>query len=116
MPQKRKQPKNKSWVQLASNFVAQWPEVLEGVELSNMPIHYLKAVSIQLKSHINITIDVENSLKTLSRKQTASMVKAHIHKYYKNIKSVDLSFDVVKLKKDMQNKTAAVLAKTFKKI
>lgn len=114
MPQKRKQSKNKSWVQLASNFVAQWPEVLEGVELSNMPIHYLKAVSIQLKSHVTITINVANSLKTLSRKQTAQMVKAHIHKYYKNIKTVDLSFDVIKLKKDMQNKTAKVLSRTFK--
>ena len=48
MKSKRKQPKNKSWVQLASSFVAQWPEVLEGIELSNMPIHYLKNLNIKL--------------------------------------------------------------------
>lgn len=114
MPQKRKQPKNKSWVQLASNFVAQWPEVLEGIELTNMPIHYLRTIDIKLKNHITITVDVESSLKRLSRKQTAAMVKQYIHKHYNNIKNVDLKFNVGKLKLDMQDKTKAVLSKTFK--
>ncbi len=63
MPQKRKQLRNKSWVQLASNFVAQWPEVLEGIELTNMPIHYLRTIDIRLKNHITITVDVESSKK-----------------------------------------------------
>lgn len=116
MKPKRKQPKNKSWVQLASNFVAQWPEVLEGVELSNMPIHYLKAVHIQLKNHITITIDIVASLKKFSRKHTADMVKIHIKKYHSSIKNVDLSFDVEKLKRDMKNKTANILDKTFKDV
>tara|TARA_B100001093_G_scaffold41067_1_gene34999 strand:+ start:1029 stop:1373 length:345 start_codon:yes stop_codon:yes gene_type:complete len=114
MPQKRKQPKNKSWVQLASNFVAQWPEVLEGIELTNMPIHYLRNLSIVLKNHITINVDVEASLKKLSRRQTANMVKTYIHKHYANIKNVELSFNVAKLKADMQGKTKQILNKTFK--
>ena len=114
MPQKRKQPRNKSWVQLASNFVAQWPEVLEGLELTNMPIHYLKNIDIKLKNHITIHVDVEGCLKKFSRKQTANMVKSYIHKHYANIKNVELSFNVKKLKADMQGKTKAILNKTFK--
>lgn len=114
MTQKRKQPKSKSWVQLASNFVAQWPEVLEGIELTNMPIHYLKNLDIKLKNHITIHLDVEGCLKKYSRKQTAKMVKSYIHKHYASIKNVDLNFDVFKLKKDMQGKTKAILEKTFK--
>tara|TARA_E500000178_G_C16424149_1_gene488682 strand:+ start:159 stop:503 length:345 start_codon:yes stop_codon:yes gene_type:complete len=114
MPQKRKQPKNKSWVQLASDFVAQWPEVLDGIELTNMPIHYVNAINIRLKNHVTISVDIESSLKKFSRKQTAEMVKSYINKHYHNIKNVDLKFNVAKLKADMQNKTKAVLSKTFK--
>ena len=114
MTQKRKPQKNKSWVQLASNFVAQWPEVLEGIELTNMPIHYLKNIDIKLKNHITIHVDVEGCLKKFSRKQTANMVKSYIHKHYANIKNVELSFNVKKLKADMQGKTKAIFSKTFK--
>jgi hypothetical protein len=114
MPKKRKQQKSKSWVQLASNFVAQWPEVLEGIELTNMPIHYLKTIDIQLKNHITIHVDVQGSLKKFSRRQTANMVKSYINKHYSNIKNVDLHFNVKQLKLDMQSKTKAVLSKTFK--
>ena len=115
MPAKRKQPRNKqNWVQLAQHFVAQWPEVLEGIELTRMPITYVDAVNIILKNNVTITVDVKASLKTMTKEQTASMLKSYIHKNYANIKTVDLKFNVAKLKEDMENKTKAVLSKTFK--
>ena len=117
MPAKRKQPRNKkNWVQLAQHFVAQWPEVLEGIELTNMPINYVDSMEIILKNHITIKVDVKTNLRKTSKTQTASMLKNYIQKNYSNIKTVDLKFNVSQLKKDMQNKTAAVQAKTFKKI
>ena len=114
MPAKRKQPRNKqNWVQLAQHFVAQWPEVLEGIELTRMPITYVDAVNIILKNNVTITVDVKASLKTMTKEQTASMLKSYIHKNYANIKTVDLKFNVAQLKEDMENKTKAVLSKTF---
>jgi hypothetical protein len=115
MPAKRKQPRNKqNWVQLAQHFVAQWPEVLEGIELTKMPITYVDAVNIILKNNITITVDVKASLKTMTRDQTAAMLKTYINKNFANIKTVDLKFNVAQLKEDMENKTKAVLSKTFK--
>ena len=114
MPAKRKQPRNKqNWVQLAQHFVAQWPEVLEGIELTKMPITYVDAVHIILKNNITITVDVKASLKTMTREQTAAMLKNYINKNFSNIKNVDLKFNVAQLKEDMENKTKAVLSKTF---
>jgi len=114
MPAKRKQPRNKqNWVQLAQHFVAQWPEVLEGIELTRMPITYVDAVHIILKNNITITVDVKASLKTMTREQTAAMLKTYINKNFANIKTVDLKFNVTQLKEDMENKTKAVLSKTF---
>jgi hypothetical protein len=114
MPTKRKQPKsNKNWVQLAQHFVSQWPEVLEGIELTRMPITYVDAVSVILKNNVTIVIDVKASLKKMTREQTAAMLKSYINKNYANIKTVDLKFNVTQLKEDMENKTKAVLSKTF---
>jgi hypothetical protein len=115
MPAKRKQPRNRqNWVQLAQHFVSQWPEVLEGIELTKMPITYVDAVNIILKNNITITVDVKASLKTMTREQTAAMLKNYINKNFSNIKNVDLKFNVAQLKEDMENKTKAVLSKTFK--
>ena len=115
MPAKRKQPRNKqNWVQLAQHFVAQWPEVLEGIELTRMPITYVDAVNIILKNNVTITVDIKASLKKMTREQTASMLKTYINKNFANIKTVDLKFNVSQLKEDMENKTKAVLSKTFK--
>ena len=51
MPQKKKQPKNKNWAQLSQHFVKQWPDVLEGIELSKMPVDYLDSIQLHLKNN-----------------------------------------------------------------
>jgi hypothetical protein len=79
-----------------------------------MPITYVDAVNIILKNNITITVDVKASLKTMTREQTAAMLKTYINKNFTNIKNVDLKFNVAQLKEDMESKTKAVLSKTFK--
>jgi hypothetical protein len=114
VPQKKPAPKsNQTWVQLAKNFVAKWPEVLEGVELKQMPIDYVDTLAINLKTHITIIVDIKSSLKRMSKKQAANMVKDYIAKNYSKIKNVDINFNFKKLKTDVQSKTKAVLDKTF---
>lgn len=114
MPQKKKQPKNKNWAQLSQHFVKQWPDVLEGIELSKMPVDYLDTIQLHLKNNITISIDVLKTLKRASKTATADMLRRYIKKHYGVIKHVDLKFNMVKLKKDMKKKTEAVLSKTFK--
>jgi len=99
MPQKRKQPRNKqSWVQLAQNFVDQWPEVLEGIELTNMPIHYVDSVAIILKNHITITVDIKSCLKKMGKKQTAAILKNYITYVWKKCIIIQIMINRLYLK------------------
>jgi len=70
-------------------------------------------VNIILKNNVTITVDVKTSLKKMTREQTAAMLKNYINKNFANIKNVDLKFNVAQLKEDMENKTKAVLSRTF---
>jgi hypothetical protein len=112
----RKLPRTKqTWVQLTSEFVKEWPEVLEGIKYSNMPIGYVKWCDIQLKNNVTIHYDVEKELESKkSELQIAETLKKFINTNYVNIKHVDLKFDILKLKKDMESKTSNLLDKTFK--
>lgn len=112
----RKLPRTKqTWVQLTSEFVKEWPEVLEGIKYSNMPIGYVKWCDIQLKNNVTIHYDVEKELESKKNElQIAETLKKFINNNYVNIKHVDLKFDISKLKKDMESKTSNLLDKTFK--
>ena len=108
-------PKNKSWIQLTKDFVKEWPEILEGLSFQSMPIKYLKWINITLKNKATIKLDIEKELKTKRQKAIADWLKKYIETNYKHIQTVDLKFDVARLRTDMENKTAKILDKTFKK-
>jgi hypothetical protein len=108
-------PKNKSWIQLTQDFVKEWPDVLEGLSFQSMPIKYVKNINIILKNKATLKLDIEQELKTKRQKAIADWLKKYIEANYKNIQTVDLKFDVARLRSDMESKTAKILDKTFKK-
>jgi hypothetical protein len=112
---KKQPPKNSTWVQLTKDFVKEWPEVLEGLHFKNMPVKYLMYVNLILKNNITIHYDIRKEIKTKNQDQIARFLKKTIEQNYMKIKSVELKFDVPRLKKDMESRTSAVLGKTFKK-
>ena len=119
MPLNPKQPDPKSkqtWVQLTQEFVKEWPEILEGLTFTNMPIRYVKWCDIILKNRVTIHIDIQKDLKTKPQNVIARSLKNYIRQHYANIQTVDLKFDVPQLRDDMQSKTAKLMDKTFKKI
>jgi len=117
MPLKRnpQDPKSKSWIQLTQDFVKEWPEILEGLSFHTMPLKYIQWVNIILKNNATIKLDIETELKTKPQKYVAGWIKQYIENNYKNIQSVDLKFDVPRLKQDMESKTNNVLTKAFRK-
>lgn len=117
MPLKRnpQNPKNKSWIQLTQDFVKEWPDVLEGLSFQSMPLKYIQWVNIILKNNATIRLDIQNELKIKSQRYVAGWIKQYIETNYKNIQSVDLKFDVPRLKQDMESKTNNVLTKAFRK-
>jgi len=119
MPLNPKQPNPRSkqtWVQLTQEFVREWPEVLDGLTFTNMPIRYVKWCDIILKNKVIIHMDIEKDLKTKSQSVVASSIKRYINENYNNIETVDLKFDVPRLREEMQSKTSKLMDKTFKKI
>ena len=109
-----KKPKNKSWISLTRGFVKGWPEVLDGLSFTNMPVKYLIYVNILLKNNITIHYDVQKELKIKKHDSIASFLKNTIEKNYFKIKTVDLKFNIPLLKQDIESKTSSILGKTFK--
>tara|TARA_A100001011_G_scaffold315955_1_gene334794 strand:+ start:431 stop:772 length:342 start_codon:yes stop_codon:yes gene_type:complete len=107
-------PKNSSWVQLTKDFVKEWPEVLDGLHFTNMPVRYLVHINLYLKNDLILHYSIKNVLKKKKERHVASFLKNLIQTHYKQIKNVDLKFDVPALKSDMENKTRDILSKTFK--
>ena len=112
---KKQPPKNSSWVQLTKDFVKEWPEVLEGISFQNMPVKYLMYINLILKNNITIHYDIQKELKTKKQETIARFLKKTIQNNYVKIKSVELKFDVPRLKKDMESRTSLLMAKTFRK-
>jgi hypothetical protein len=112
---KKQPPKNSTWVQLTKEFVKEWPEVLDGLQFQNMPVKYLLYVNLILKNNVTIHYDIQKELKTKKQETIARFLKKTIQNNYVKIKSVDLKFDVPRLKKDMESRTSLLMAKTFRK-
>ena len=112
---KRQPPKNKTWVQLTQDFVKEWPEVLEGLHFTNMPVKYLMYINLILKNNITIHYDIAKELKSKKQETIARYLRKTIEDNYLKIKSVDMKFDIPALKRDMQSRTSLIMAKTFKR-
>ena len=110
----KKLPKNRNtWVTLARDFVKEWPEVLDGLTFSHMPVKYLKSVDIILKNKLTIHYDITTELKTKHQNRIAKTIKETIESNYFKIRTVDIKFDISLLRKDMESKTNKILSKSF---
>ena len=78
-----------------------------------MPVKYLKHINIILKNNLSLNYNIKKEMKTKSQDHIAKFLRDLIENNYFKIKSVDLRFDVPLLKKDMEEKTARVLSKSF---
>ena len=72
-------------------------------------------IDIILKNNITIHYDIAKELKTKKQDTIAKFLKKTIEQNYLKIRSVDIKFDVPRLKKDMESKTSLLMAKTFKR-
>ena len=107
-------PRSSSWVQLTKDFVKEWPEVLEGLHFTNMPVKYLEYVIIRISNNVTIHYNIKRELKRKSQTTIAKFLKITLEQNYAKIRGINLKFDMPKLKKDVESKTIAVLEKSFK--
>ena len=62
---------------------------------------------------MTIRYDIEKELQIKSKKKIVDIVTKALNGNYKNIKKVDLKFNVKKLKTDIEEKTDVFLKKSF---
>tara|TARA_Y100001937_G_scaffold110379_1_gene155913 strand:+ start:2623 stop:2865 length:243 start_codon:yes stop_codon:yes gene_type:complete len=79
-----------------------------------MPVKYLMFVNLSLKNNITIHYDIRKDIKRKSQDHISRFLKKTIEQNYTKIKSVELKFDIPRLKKDMQSRTSLLMQKTFK--
>ena len=100
---------------MTQDFVKEWPEVLEGLHLTNMPVKYLMYIDLFLKNNITIHYDIAKELEVKKQETIARYLRKTLEDNYAKIKSVDMKFDIPALKRDMESRTSLIMAKTFKK-
>lgn len=115
MPQQHPKNKRSSWVTLASDFVKEWPEVLEGINYSNLPIRYVNFVNITLKNGVTIHYDIQTEIKKSPASRIVRTITQTLNEQYNRISKVDIKFDIPRLKKDIEQKTSKFLTKINKK-
>ena len=112
MPKRLPKSKN-TWVSLVRDFVKEWPEVLDGLTFSHMPVKYLKTVDVILKNRLIIHYDITTELKTKHQNRIAKTIKETIESNYFKIRTVDIKFDIPLLRKEIESKTNRILSKSF---
>ena len=98
MPRKQP-PKNSTWVSLTREFVKEWPEVLEGLHFTNMPVKYLMFVNIILKNNVTIHYDIAKEIKKKNQKRIDLLKKILLENlYYFGMRIAQINFLQKKIK------------------
>lgn len=104
MPKKRLPP----------DIVSHWPEVLEDVDVSAVPIEYLHSIRIIFVDGKVWDIDLTRPSRGGSKKSLERALEELFKTYDKSIKHVDFRLDTNKVKNDVKKKTRRFL-KNLKK-
>lgn len=95
MPKKRFPP----------DIVSHWPEVLNDVDVSAVPIEYLQSVRIIFVDNRVWDIDLQSHARSSEGKKLEVALEELFTTYDDKIKHVDFRLDTNKMKQDVQKKT-----------
>jgi hypothetical protein len=97
---------------LPKDIIDQWPEIFKDIEVSVVPITYIKSVTIEFENGKTweINIDAEK-LKNASEEDIEDYLEAFFEEYDEFIETVDFRLDTAKVIKDVQARTKRFLKK-----
>lgn len=97
---------------LPKDIIDQWPEIFKDIEVSVVPIIYIKSINIQFDNGKTweISIDAEK-LKNASEDEIKEYLEVFFDEYDEFIESVDFRLDTAKVIKDIQQRTKRFLKK-----
>lgn len=91
-------------------MIAHWPEIFRDVEVKAIPIEYLESVNVTFDDGTTWIIDV-NDPENSSLEDVNEVMSELFNEYEDAIAKVDFRVDVVKIKKDITNRTKYFMKK-----
>jgi len=91
-------PKKKK---LANNLNDHWPEIIENLDLSVVPIKYISSIEVIFHNGKIWRIDIEKSKHKDNLDAIEHSLVKLFSEYEDEIKTIDFKLDVVKIKKDI---------------
>lgn len=91
-------------------MIAHWPEVFKDVEVKAIPIEYLESVNVTFDDGTTWIIDV-NDPEHSSIEDVNDVIAELFSEYEDSIAKVDFRVDVIKIKKDITNRTKRFMKK-----
>lgn len=97
---------------LPKDIVDQWPEIFKDIEVSVVPVTYIKSITIEFENGKTWEIDINaEKLKNASEEDLEEYLEAFFEEYDEFIETVDFRIDTKKVIKDIQARTKRFLKK-----
>lgn len=96
---------------LPKQVVSQWPEVFGDVEVSAIPVQYLKSINVTFKDGKKWEVRMKPNKKNVSAKDLEATLNEMFVNYEGSIKNVDFRLDTAKVKADISNRTKKFIKK-----
>jgi hypothetical protein len=90
---------------LNADIIDHWPEILEDVDLSAVPIFYLHSVVITFNDGNHWDVILKKEDKTMGGEHFSRTLHELFENYQDNIKHVDFRLDIEQVKKDVTKHT-----------
>lgn len=97
---------------LPKDIIDQWPEIFNDIEVSVVPISYIKSITVEFDDGTTWEIELdEKALKKSSIEDIEDYLEEFFEEYDDVIESVDFRLNTSKVINDIQNKTKKFLKK-----
>ena len=96
---------------LPKQVVSQWPEVFGDVEVSAIPVQYLKSINVTFKDGKTWEVRMKPNKKNVSAKELEATINEMFLHYQDAIKNVDFRLDTAKVKADISTRTKKFIKK-----
>lgn len=88
-----------------SQLVKEWPEIFEDLYMNTLPVEYLENIHLDFSDGRVWKIDIKEKLQTGDPETIAIKLVETLQEYKDEIRKIDFTIDIEKLKKDMKDST-----------
>jgi len=96
---------------LPRQVISQWPEVFGDIDVSAIPVQYLRSINVTFKDGKTWEVRMKPNKKNVSAKELEATINEMFLNYKDAIKNVDFRLDTAKVKADISNRTKKFIKK-----